>query len=74
MTPGQRRAHAHHLRHEADDLRRMAASHETMPHWRKKWLDDADRFEEDADWFDASASRGEITVEYSVIEERIAAE
>ena len=67
MTPGQRRAHAHFLRNEAADYRRMAASPDALPSSRKRWLDVADRMEDDANWYDASASRGEITVEYSDI-------
>lgn len=73
MTPGQRRAHARFLRDEAYDLRRMA-SETSIRHWRDKWMKDADRCEEDADWYDASANRGEITVEYSHTDYREAAE
>lgn len=66
-TPGKRRAHARSLRDEAADLRRMAAG-TTIHHWRDKWMKDADRCEEDADWYEASAARGEIVVEYTRIE------
>ncbi len=62
MTPGQKRAHAQHLRHEAADLRRMAAG-ATIHHWRDKWTKDADRFEDDADWFDESADRFDYLAE-----------
>ena len=66
-TPGRRRAHAHFLREEAADLRRMAAD-TSIRHWRDKWMKDADRCEEDADWYDSSASWGETSVEYTRIE------
>lgn len=66
-TPGERRAHARFLHDTAADYRRMAASDDVMPHWRKKWLSDADRMDEDADWYEASACCGEIEVEYEEI-------
>lgn len=56
MTPGQRIAHAHFLRDGAADYRRKAAAPDVMAHWRRKWLDDADRMDEDAEWFAASTA------------------
>lgn len=72
-TPGQLREFARKARHEAQDLRRMS-SETTIHHWKEKWLRDADQREEYADWYDQRAGRGEITVEYSTIEHREAAE
>lgn len=68
MTPGQSRAHARFLRDMAAEKRRMAADPNAMPHWRRFWLNDADRLDDTADWHDQRAGRGEITVEYEVLE------
>lgn len=73
-TPGERRAHARYLHSLAAEKRRMAANPDATAHWRKHWLADADRLDEDADWFEASAGRGEISTEYTIIIERMAAE
>lgn len=70
MTPGQYRAHARYLRSMADEKRRLAASPDAVAHWRKYWLDDADRLDTDADDYDRMAGYGETTVEYSRIEPR----
>lgn len=64
MTPGKRRAFAYFLRETAAQKRHMAASSDATAYWRRHWLDDADRMEEDAEWYEQSAGRGEIEVEY----------
>jgi hypothetical protein len=67
-TPGQLRQHARTAREQAKEYRRQ--SHETTSHyWKVKWLDDADKREETADFYDELASRGEIEVEYEIINE-----
>lgn len=73
ISPGEWRKFARKARDEASDLRRM--SHETqIHHWKVKWLNDADKREEAACWYDEQASRGEIEVECSTIEHKEAAE
>lgn len=66
MTPGESRAHARFLRDMAAEKRRMAADPHAMPHWRRFWLNDADRLDDTADWHDQRAGRGEIAVEYQI--------
>jgi hypothetical protein len=73
MTPGEWRHFARKARSEAADLRRMSAETD-IRHWKDKWLKDADKREDDADFYDGLASRGEITIDYEVIHERMAAE
>jgi hypothetical protein len=73
VSPGVLRQCARKAREEAADYRRM--SHETdIRHWKDKWLKDADKREDDADFYDGLASRGEISIDYEVIHERMAAE
>jgi hypothetical protein len=73
VSPGVLRQCARKAREEAADYRRM--SHETtIRHWKDKWLKDADKREDDAVFYDGLASRGEITIDYEVIHERMAAE
>lgn len=74
MTPGQSRSHARFLRDMAAEKRRMAADPDARPYWRRFWLNDADRMDEEADWHDQRAGRGEIEVEYQIIEYKEAAE
>jgi hypothetical protein len=72
-TPGALRQFAAKARSEAQDYRQWAHT-ATDPHRKRRyeaWADDRD---ECADWYQQRAERGEITVEYSVIEERMAAE
>lgn len=65
-SPGQLRQFAKTAREQAKDYRRQ--SHETTIHfWKEKWLRDADKREDDADFYDELASRGEIEVDYEII-------
>ena len=68
MTPGEWRHFARKARSEAADLRRMSAETD-IHHWKVKWLDDADKREETADFYEMHASVGEISVDYRVINE-----
>lgn len=72
-TPGAMRQFAAKARSEAQDYRQWA--HTTSDPIRKRryerWADDRD---ECAAWYLSRAGRGEIEVEYSNIDERIAAE
>lgn len=66
-SPGEFRQFARKARDEAADYRRM--SHETtIHHWKVKWLNDADKRDDDASWYENQASRGEIEVDYQILE------
>jgi hypothetical protein len=65
VTPGEWRHFARKARSEAVDLRRMSAETD-IHHWKTKWLNDAEKRDETADWYEVQASRDEIEVEYSV--------
>ncbi len=64
MTPGQYRSHARFLRATAAEKRHQAEDPNAMPYWRKHWLADADRMDEDADWLEERAGWNEITTEW----------
>lgn len=66
-TPGQWRHHESVARRDAVELRQWA--HETNdPHKKRRYEEWADTRDEYADWYSQMASRGEIEVEYQILE------
>jgi hypothetical protein len=66
-TPGELRQFAAVARRDVTDYRQWAHE-ETDPAKKRKYERWAEDREETADWYESVAARGEITVEYEILE------